>query len=58
MTLLQLLAALYVEGRKERGKTTITVEPGYGLFVIRDVPAKVCELCGADWIDDAALGIL
>ena len=40
-------------GEKREGKTTITVEPGFGLVVIRDVPATVCELCGADWIDDA-----
>ncbi len=39
-------------GEKAPGKTTLTVELGYGLVVIRDVPAKVCVLCGADWIDD------
>ncbi len=30
----------------------MTVELGYGLVVIRDVPATVCAICGADWIDD------
>ena len=39
-------------GEKTEGKTTITVDLGYGLVVIRDVPATVCALCGADWIDD------
>ncbi|MEI6757900.1 MAG: type II toxin-antitoxin system MqsA family antitoxin [Chlorobium sp.] len=40
-------------GEKEPGKTTLTVELGYGLVVIRDVPATVCVLCGADWVNDA-----
>ncbi|MFZ4526837.1 MAG: type II toxin-antitoxin system MqsA family antitoxin [Chlorobium sp.] len=39
-------------GEKREGKTTITVDLGYGLVVIRDVPATVCALCGADWVDD------
>ena len=39
-------------GEKTEGKTTITVDLGYGLVVIRDVPATVCALCGADWVDD------
>jgi len=39
-------------GEKIEGKTTITVDLGYGLVVIRDVPATVCVLCGADWVDD------
>lgn len=39
-------------GDKTEGKTTITVDLGYGLVVIRDVPATVYALCGADWIDD------
>lgn len=40
-------------GEKSPGKTTLTVELGYGVVEIRDVPAKVCVLCGADWIDDS-----
>jgi YgiT-type zinc finger domain-containing protein len=38
---------------KTGGKTTITVDLGDGLVVIRDVPATVCALSGADWIGDA-----
>jgi len=26
---------------------------GFGVVVIREVPATVCSQCGADWIDDA-----
>jgi YgiT-type zinc finger domain-containing protein len=39
-------------GTKRRGKTTFTVDLGFGVIVVRDVPALVCEQCEADWIDD------
>jgi len=39
-------------GEKISGITTMTIELGYGLVVVRDVPATLCALCGADWIDD------
>ena len=39
-------------GRKEPGTTTFTVDLGFGVVVVRDVPAEVCDLCGTDWIDD------
>ena len=41
-------------GSKEEGKTTFTVELGFGVVVVRDVPASVCSQCGADWIADSA----
>lgn len=28
------------------GTTTFTVELGFGIAVVRDVPARVCEQCG------------
>lgn len=40
-------------GLKKPGKTTFTVELGFGIVVVRDVPATVCGQCGVDWIDDA-----
>jgi YgiT-type zinc finger domain-containing protein len=40
-------------GNKTAGKTTFTVDLGFGVVVVRDVPATVCSLCGADWIEDA-----
>jgi YgiT-type zinc finger domain-containing protein len=40
-------------GTKKAGKTTFTVDLGFGVVVVRDVPATVCSQCGADWIDDA-----
>lgn len=43
-------------GNVKKGKTIFTVELGFGVVVVRDVPATVCSQCGADWIgDDIAL---
>ena len=39
-------------GTKKGGKTTFTVDLGFGVVVVRDVPATVCSQCGADWIGD------
>lgn len=45
-------------GRKKVGTTTFTAELGFGVVVVRDVPATVCSQCGADWIaDDVAARI-
>jgi YgiT-type zinc finger domain-containing protein len=34
------------------GVTTYTVELGFGVVVVRNVPALVCKQCGSDWIED------
>ena len=39
-------------GSKHAGTTTFTVDLGFGIVVVRDVPATVCSQCGADWIED------
>jgi YgiT-type zinc finger domain-containing protein len=39
-------------GVKGEGKTTFTVDLGFGVVVVRDVPATVCFQCGEDWIGD------
>lgn len=39
-------------GVKRPGATTFTVDLGFGVIVIRNVPATVCSQCGADWIAD------
>jgi len=36
----------------ENGKTTVTVDYGTGVVVVRNVPAMVCSQCGMEWIDD------
>ncbi len=45
-------------GGKKSGTTTFTVDLGFGVVVIRNVPATVCSLCGADWISDDMAGRL
>ena len=40
-------------GNRAPGKTTYSVDLGFGVVVVRDVPAMVCEQCGEEWIDDA-----
>jgi YgiT-type zinc finger domain-containing protein len=45
-------------GNKESGTTTFTVDLDFGLVVVRNVPATVCALCGAEWLDDDTAGIL
>ena len=43
-------------GSKHPGMTTFTAELGFGVVVIRNVPATVCSQCGADWIADDVAG--
>ncbi len=40
-------------GLKKQGKTTFTADLGFGVVVVRDVPATVCSQCGTDWIADS-----
>ena len=39
-------------GTRGPGLTTFSVELGFGVLVVRHVPATVCTQCGADWISD------
>lgn len=39
-------------GFMKPGKTTVTVDFGEGVVVVRNVPATVCSQCGMEWIDD------
>lgn len=39
-------------GTRREGETTFSVELGFGVVVIRHVPATICSQCGADWIPD------
>jgi len=38
-------------GEKTRGITTYSVDLGFGVVVVRDVPAKICNQCGEEWIE-------
>ncbi len=39
-------------GEKKAGTTTFTADFDFGVVVVRNVPALVCALCGADWSQD------
>ncbi len=39
-------------GGKKDGFTTFTADLGFGVVVIRGVPATICSQCGADWLSD------
>ena len=39
-------------GEKRPGTTIFAVDLGFGVVVVRDVPALVCSKCGDAWIDD------
>jgi len=38
-------------GEKKPGYTIYSVDLGFGVVVVRRVPAKVCSQCGEEWID-------
>lgn len=40
------------KGSIKKGKVTFTVDLGFSVVVVREVPADICDLCGADWIED------
>jgi len=39
-------------GHKRDGTTTFVVDLESGVFVVRHVPALVCDQCGMEWIED------
>ncbi len=41
------------KGNKTEGYTLFSVDMGFGVVVVRHVPATVCEQCGAEWFSDA-----
>jgi len=40
------------KGKRSPGTTTFTVDMGFGVVVVRNVPAQVCTQCGEEWIED------
>ncbi len=40
------------QGNTQAGKTTVTLNRGETVVVIKDVPADVCENCGEYFLDD------
>jgi len=40
-------------GKMGKGITTFTSDLGFGVVVVRQVPALVCDQCGESWLSDA-----
>lgn len=38
-------------GDKKAGQTIYSVDLGFGVVVVRNVPAMVCSQCGEEWIN-------
>lgn len=41
-------------GERAPGEVTWSADLGFGVVVVRNVPATVCEQCGEAWVGDAA----
>mgnify|MGYP001765717499 CR=1 FL=1 len=41
------------KGSIVNGVSTFTVDLGFGVVVVRDVPATVCSQCGEEWLADS-----
>jgi YgiT-type zinc finger domain-containing protein len=39
-------------GTRKAGESTFSAELGFGVVIVRHVPASVCSQCGEDWIED------
>lgn len=45
-------------GNRTAGTTTFTAELGFGVLIVRHVPAQVCEQCGEEWLEDSVAAAL
>lgn len=52
------LACPLCGGLQEEGVTTFSVDLGFGVVVVRQVPAMVCDMCGEAFIDDDVAELL
>lgn len=43
-------------GRLKMGKAVYALDLGSSLFVVRSVPARICDQCGEEWIGDQTAG--
>ena len=40
-------------GTNKPGRASFTTDWGFGVVVVRNVPALVCDSCGEQWVDDS-----
>ncbi len=45
-------ACPFCGGAVRAGTTTFTADLGFGVVVVRDVPAQVCDMCSESWVED------
>lgn len=41
------------KGHKKAGHALFSVDMGFGVVVVRHVPATICDQCGAEWFSDS-----
>jgi len=41
------------KGHKQAGHALFSVDLGFGVVVVRHVPATICDQCGAEWFSDS-----
>ena len=41
-------------GKRVDGEATFSADLGFGVVMVRSVPATVCSQCGEEWICDSA----
>ena len=39
-------------GQVQPGTTTFSIDLQFGVVVVRNVPAHICQQCGEEWLDD------
>ena len=45
-------------GEAKGGTTTVSVDTGFGVVVVRNVPAEICTACGEDWLTDQSAALV
>jgi YgiT-type zinc finger domain-containing protein len=41
------------KGHKKAGHALFSVDLGFGIVVVRHVPATICDQCGTEWFSDS-----
>ena len=41
------------KGQKQTGHALFSVDMGFGVVVVRHVPATICSQCGSEWFSDS-----
>ena len=46
------------KGETQIGKVTVTLDRGGATFVVKNVPAQVCQNCGEEYVDEKTAAYL